>query len=189
MSRIVTSILQAPDRSLSSNSQLKSLYKKFYRLRHFIDEKPYNIDRYTQILRWKFSNEHYNTRLKVVLNRSPEPINDIIDRIYNTLVFVHNSTVILPKSPQKPYFYRDFKQHQRLEKLVILTMLKMHYEMPIDMKTDASFSWYQHAKSTFDEIPETPSKKQLKLIHPTHIGFADYEMTLMVLNETYKMCL
>lgn len=175
------------------NKNLLLLYKRFYRLRNLIGNY-HEIQRYQELLRWKFSREDFNIRRQRVLKK-PDTLTDenLWDRLLNTLTFVHNSTVILPEAVEdKPVlFYGDFKTPERLEKLVIQTLLTMQHQKPHEIAYDYKYNWYDDIERRYNELPEVPTKKQFQemLPEPSYIGFRDYELNLMILNEMYNLCL
>ncbi|EGV64504.1 hypothetical protein PSN45_004816 [Yamadazyma tenuis] len=180
--------------SLSDDKKrLACLYKRFYRLRNLIDHDRRNVSRYKELIRWKFAKENYNTRRSVILGKPEEPISEIFTRIFNTLTFVHNSTVILPENmiDKKAYFYKDTRQNHRIEKQIILTICRMQYVTPNELKYRSDFSWFPEVRKEIEDFPENATKRQMakSTSNPSYIGFADYQKNLMLLNEMYKLCL
>lgn len=173
-------------------SRLKCLYKKFFRLRNMVDSKEYNISRFQELLRRRFSTEDFNSRRQIVLGKPNLTNEQLLQRMLNTLVFLHNSTVILPENevPKLVNFYTDSKTPQRIEKLVILTLLQMEYQKPPDIKY-SNYTWYSNINHQYQTLPDVTSKKVYRthLPNPSYIAFRDFELDLMILNETYDLCL
>lgn len=180
-------------RQLSSDkSRYLCLYKKFYRLRNYISNDTREISRYVDTIRWKFTREHFNSRLAMI-DQSPLSSVDIFDRLINTLIFVNNATVALPENiPEKPInFIQDVKKPQRIERSIIKTILDMQLSKPNDIKYDMSYKWFKDTEELYKNFPEEISKKNFKstLSKIGIIGFYNYELNLMMLNNSYKMVL
>lgn len=174
----------------TDSSRLKCMYKKFYRLRYMIDNDKHNINRYQEIIRWRFQMEDFNLKRKVILEKQ-----DVLDqqqmfkRILNTLAFVHNSTVALNENPPPLQHYHELKANRPIEKQILLTILKMHYKLPPDIKYDRKFQWFEQYKTQLQLIPAIPTKKLLQKANPYIVGYIDYMMSIMAVNEQLNLCL
>lgn len=180
----------------SKKSKFLSLYKKFYKLRNMIDSKPYNKETYQNVIRRKFTMEDFNLKRSMLLEGSDKLSElQLFERMINTLAFVHNSTVYLPsKGKEKPaFFFQDLKIPQRMEKLIILTLLKMDQQKPNTIKYDRKYEWIPQVNNRLSQLSEDPDAKEYKSIFrdidANLIGFRDYELNLMRLNECYRLCL
>lgn len=182
---------------LSTNkSRILCLYKKFYRLRNMIDDKPYNKDTYHTLIRRKFSREDFLTRRKILLGTTDILTQEqLYRRILNTLAFVHNSTVYLSSGHQTEpaLFFQDLYSPKRIEKLIVLTILTMDSQKPPAIKYDRNYEWLTELNQQLEKLPADPNAKQYKAVfrnvEANQIGFRDYEMNLMRLNECYNLCL
>lgn len=179
----------------SSKSKFLSLYKKFYKLRNMIDSKPYNKETYQNIIRRKFVMEDFNLKRNILLEGS-EKLSELqlFERMINTLAFVHNSTVYLPSERNEPaFFFQELKIPQRMEKLIILTLLKMDQQKPNAIKYDRNYEWIPQINNKLGQLSEDPDAKEYKSIFKNIdanlVGFRDYELNLMRLNECYRLCL
>ena len=180
----------------SKKSKFLSLYKKFYKLRHMIDSKPYNKEIYHKIIRRKFTMEDFNLKRDILLEESDRLSElQLFERMINTLAFVRNSTVYLPsKSKEKlAFFFEDLKIPQRIEKLIMLTLLKMDQQKPNTIKYDRKYEWIPQINNKLSQLSTNPDAKEYKSIFrgidANLIGFRDYELNLMRLNECYRLCL
>lgn len=179
----------------TDRTRLLALYKRFYRLRHIIDNNFQHTLRYQELIKWRFSREDFGLRREKVLEKSEDELGSdgIWIRLLNTLDFAHNSTVILPENiSEKPvHFYQDLKTPERMERQMVRTILEMHHQKPNDIKYDYKYNWYVEIKRQYDQLPASPTKKELNRIlpNPSYIGFRDYELNLMILNEMYNLCL
>lgn len=180
----------------SIRCKLLSLYKRFYKLRNMVDSKSYNKETYHNLIRRKFLLEDFLERRSILLGDCKGLTeNQLFGRMINTLAFVHNSTVYLPTEKQDDpvLFFEDLKKPQRIEKLVILTMLKMDEQKPPQVKYDRKYEWLTKINNQFSQIPQDASVKEYRKAFKdteTHlIGFRDYELNLMRLNECYDLCL
>lgn len=179
----------------SKKSKFLSLYKKFYKLRNMIDSKPYNKEIYQNIIRRKFTMEDFNLKRSILLEGSDKLSElQLFERMINTLAFVHNSTVYLPSErKERPVFFQDLKIPQRIEKLIILTLLTMDQQKPSTIKYDRKYEWIPQINNKLSQLSEDPDAKEFKYIFKDAdaglIGFRDYELNLMRLNECYRLCL
>ncbi|CUM50992.1 uncharacterized protein AC631_03203 [Debaryomyces fabryi] len=180
----------------SKKSKFLSLYKRFYRLRNMVDSKPYNKEIYQKIIRRKFTMEDFNLKRSILLD-DVDILSEIslFERIINTLAFVHNSTVYLPSErKEKPIlFFQDLELPQRMEKLIILTLLRMDQQKPHIIKYDRKYEWVPKINNQLNNLSNDPDSKEYKSafkdVDANLIGFRDYELNLMRLNECYRLCL
>ncbi|CAH6718589.1 putative increased recombination centers protein 19 [[Candida] jaroonii] len=176
----------------SDKSKYLCLYKRFYRLRNYISNDTREINRYVDTLRWKFTREDFNKRLAMI-DQSPLNNDDMFERFINTLSFVNNATVALPENiPEKPInFIQDVKKPQRMERSIIKTILDMQLSKPDDIKYDTSYKWFKETEELYENFPEEISKKNFKstLSKIGIIGFHNYELNLMMLNNSYNLML
>lgn len=183
--------------------RMLALYKRFYRLRNFMGDKEWKTDHYCQILRRRFSREDFNTRrAKVLLSAGdteevePLTVEQITDRIINTLAFVHNSTVHLPTEldHQKPTYFEDLKQPQRIETQVVATIIELDQHLPNRLKNDLTYQWITHTTAYLNGlcVESTLPQKVRDTSHGmpgTNIGYRANEIVVMGLNETMQLCL
>mmetsp|Transcript_3829 Transcript_3829/g.4254 ORF Transcript_3829/g.4254 Transcript_3829/m.4254 type:complete len:214 (-) Transcript_3829:6-647(-) len=180
----------------SKRSKFLSLYKRFYRLRNMIDSKQYNKEIYLTMIRRKFTMEDFNLRRSILLD-DVDNLSEIhlFERIMNTLAFVHNSTVYLPSERKEApvLFFQDLKVPQRMEKLIILTLLRMDQQKPDFIKYDRKYEWIPKINKKLSQISNDPDVKEYKSafkdVDANIIGFRDYDLNLMRLNECYRLCL
>lgn len=182
-----------------SRSQVMSLYKRFFRLRNMVSSKIYHRDTYQRILRRRFTRDDFQVRRKVVLGvEQPLTSTEYGHRILNTLAFVFNSTVEpggetsnTPCNP--PLYFKDLKRPQRLEKSIFQTIIRMDQQKPDSLKYDRHYDWFREVEEAYRNIPAQACTKVYRShfsnIDPCHIGFRDYELTVMLLNEQLGLCL
>lgn len=194
----VSSLVNHDGLNVVSSKKLKllALYKRFYKLRNMIDAKPHSKETYQCLVRRKFTMEDFAQKRGMLLDDCDKLTEtQVFERMINTLAFVHNSTVYLPSDRQAEpvFFFRDLQKPQRVEKLVLLTMLKMDEQKPPMIKYDRKYEWItnlNHLLSSLSENPDTKEyKSTFKEIDANLIGFRDYELNLMRLNECYSLCL
>lgn len=183
---------------LSYKSQLLCLYKKFFRLRNMIDADTDNRQAYCDILKRRFSFDNFNRRRSLLLGIN-EPVEEdaLIQRMVNTYAFLFNSTtehedvqakqvVIHQQDLQKVY-------EKRIEKSIVLTMLKMARQMPNEIKLDFNYNWLANVDFLLENINSDANKKQQRKLldkcDPANIGYRDYETSIMRLNESCNLCL
>lgn len=183
---------------LSYRSQLLCLYKKFFRLRNMIDADTDNRQAYCDTLKRRFSFDNFNRRRNLLLGID-QPIEKeaLIQRIVNTYAFLFNSTVEHEdvQAKQAVVHQLDLPKvyEKRIEKSIVLTMLKMARQMPNEIKLDFNYSWLANVDFLLKNINFDANKKQQrKLIDkcdPSNIGYRDYETSIMRLNESCNLCL
>lgn len=155
-----------------------------------IDNDRHNINRYQELIRWRFQRDDFNNKRKVVLGKSDVLDNQqLFQRLLNTLTFVYNSTVALDANRPPLQHYHELKESQPLEKQMVLTILKMHYKLPAEIKYDSNYHWFNQYKSQLLLFPAIPTKKQLQKTNPYNVGYIDYVMSVMIVNEQYQLCL
>lgn len=185
-------------------SRYLALYKRFYRLRMFVGQNKWKLDHYCRILRRRFQREDFNERRSVVLSaadpssETPIPTLDndgILNRLVNTLAFVHNSTVHLPSAAdeKRPLYFEDLKVPQRMEAKIIGTILEMDRSQDPRIKHDPHYKWITEITSTLASIDPEILPKQFPKMFPSSpgmlIGMRAHEITVMGLNETMQLCL
>lgn len=185
-------------------SRYLALYKRFYRLRMFVGQNKWKLDHYCRILRRRFQREDFNKKRTVVL-AAAEPSSEtqisildsdgILNRLLNTLAFVHNSTVHLPSAADEkpPLYFEDLKVPQRMEAQIIDTILEMDRSLDSHIKFDHHYKWITEITSTLATIDPGISPKQFPKQFSTSpgmlIGMRSHEITIMGLNETMQLCL
>lgn len=182
-----------------SRSQVMNLYKRFFRLRNMVDSKIYHRDTYQRIIRRRFTRDDFQVRRKVVLGaEQPLTSTEYGNRILNTLAFVFNSTVEpddeTSSTSKKPALYfKDLERPQRFEKRIFQTIMRMDQQKPDSLKYDRHYSWFREVEEAYKNIPDQPSTKAYRSyflnFDPSLIGFRDYELTVMLLNEQLGLCL
>lgn len=182
----------------SNRSKYLCLYKRFYKLRDMIGEKSYHPKIYCSLLRLRFSREDLNKRRECFLGLQDKlSEKEIYERLINTLAFVFNSTLYPEqwerRDPSPPLYFEDTKMPLAIESQVVLTILRMESQKPDKIKYDRHYQWVSTLNDALNDISDTLGKKRLgslfKEVDANYIGFRDYEETLMLLNETYKLCL
>lgn len=182
----------------SSKSKYLCLYKRFYRLRNMVGQKSYHSKIYCSLLRLRFSREDFNKRRECFVGLQDKlSEKEIYERLINTVAFVFNSTLypeqLEQKDPSPPFYYQDTKMPLPIEGQIVSTILRMENQKPDKIKYDRHYQWVTTLNLALSDISDTLGKKSLsrlfKEVDANYIGFRDYEETLMLLNETYKLCL
>lgn len=183
----------------SFKAQLLYLYKRFYKLRNVIDNgKPQSVEVFKRVLKRKFKHTDYNRTRQVVLNLPPLTEDEIIERLFNSLIFTFNSTVTSQDEFKPIETFDDINKYDnsKLEKTVITTILRMDQQLPNEIKYDFKYNWYLDLSHNLLQVEalnnqtDTKSKKKkIKSKYPmNYIGFLQYQQTLMGMNETLQMC-
>lgn len=183
----------------SFKAQLLYLYKRFYKLRNVIDNgKPQSVEVFKRVLKRKFKHTDYNRTRQVVLNLPPLTEDEIIERLFNSLIFTFNSTVTSQDEFKPIETFDDFNKYDnsKLEKTVITTILRMDQQLPNEIKYDFKYNWYLdlshdllQVEALNNQTDTKSKKKKIKSKYPmNYIGFLQYQQTLMGMNETLQMC-
>lgn len=179
----------------SFQSKLRSLYKSLYRIRRLVDDKPHSQQNYTNMLRRRFVFENHNLRRERFLQEAaPLSQQQLLERLVNTYLFIHNSTCKVVDSPPSSLHWEELPKNDpvRIEKSILRTILQMEYQLPKAVKYDFSYKWLDAveeivqnttspAKKDFSRDPQAPNI--------LWIGYRDYHITLVHLNESYGLCL
>lgn len=188
-------------------NKLLAYYERFYKLRRFecnptlytTKDIPYNTpdlnyQDYVALLKRNFKNISYNTKREVILNLPPLTEEELEERLKNTLVFVFNHTVAKdnPQSDDPIYTIEDLEKTSidNEETKIISTILRLDNEFPSEIKYDYKLKWFIELNKQLDSVDweKGPTKKQIK--YPLeYMGYKQYLITLMRLNESLKLCL
>lgn len=174
--------------TLPAQKQYLKIYKKFYRLRNLVGHNRHHRNRYLELIRWRFTRDNFNVKRSILIGLPTLSAADILDRVLNTLAFVNNSTVALPENLQESstVYIQGIGKPQRIETDIVTTILTMQYQKPNSIKYDIHYQWIKNLKHNNDNVNDkTPREKSSFDLQ----GFYNYEMNLMILNETYHMCL
>lgn len=182
---------------LSQRSAFLSTYKHFYRLRHLVSLKPYNPEHYCRLLRRRYLRSDFNLRRKKVLGISEDLSHEeLIKRLHNTYVFVFNSTCHAIDEPDPVRTYEDYKSamEPRFESKILDTILKLDELAPSQIKFDLDYNWFDKAREVEEELSlGTLTKQRARELNRSRevvgIGYADYERSIMALNESLDLCL
>lgn len=182
---------------LPRRTALLATYKHFFRLRHLVLDKPYQEQQYVQLLRRRFSRGDFNLRRNKVLGVSEFLSHeDLIRRIAATYTFVFNATCNVTDKPPPVKTYDDLKvaNKPRLETSVLQTILKMEEGASPKLLHDFEYTWYDKACEREKElclgtIDASRAKELNRTREVVDIGYADYERTVMALNESLGLCL
>lgn len=183
--------------NINQQALLKCYYKRLFRLRHLILDAPYEQETYKRLIRRRVQFVDFNKR-RSAITKIYEPLShqQLIERLENTYTFLFNATCNVADDPPAIYLYEDMKETQapRLETSILSTILEMDRQYPEELLFDFNFDWFHRAEEVERELSSgTLGAKQGKSLAKSKkldlIGFADYERTLMALNETFKFCL
>lgn len=187
-------------KTLTFQRQLLILYKNFYKLRTLIDQgNNYNQIHYINILKRRFRYIDYNVKREKILNLPKLSESELIKRIFNSLIFTFNSTVSkLDEFPEIVTFTDIEKYDNRtLEGKVIHTFLTIELRTPNEIKYDFKFNWYNDFTEEIKIVEEfnkqnakkKKKEKVKKSKYPlSYVGYKQYELSVMNLNESYEMC-
>lgn len=175
------------------NARAKLMYKKFYRLRNLIDEETDLRQVYCDVLKRKFTLESFNSRRKILLGVDSDIAKDSPDqwrRIVNTYIFVFNSTVRPDESPVPLVHEQDASKQppERLEKSILLNLLKIDLNTPNHLKLDISNSFLRNishvAEQMLLDLLKKKERQLFNLADPKHIAYRDHLLSVMRLNES-----
>ncbi|EMG50197.1 hypothetical protein SBY92_003668 [Candida maltosa Xu316] len=182
-------------------------FKRFYKLRKFepnpifysATDVPYytpELDQtdYVQLLKRSFTAMNYNVKRQAILNLPPLSEEELEERMMNTLAFVFNHTVAENNPHANDPIYTEDDLHQTsidtMESKIVGIMLRMDNEMPSEIKFDPEFKWLKdldnHVANVDWEKSRIPKSKNSPW---EYIGYKQYFITLMRLNESLKLCL
>lgn len=182
---------------LPKRTALLATYKYFFRLRNLVVDKPYHEQQYVLLLRRRYLRGDFNLRRAVVLGiHEPLRNDELIRRIANTHTFVFNATCNVTDEPPAVQTYEDVKaaNKPRLETSILETILKVEEGMPPEILHDMDYTWFGEACEREQELClgtiDTARAKELNRTREVvNIGYADYERTVMALNESLELCI
>lgn len=180
----------------SKQQILRYSYKRFFRLRHLVLDAPYQQELYSSLLKRRFKFVDFDKRRKSVLDSDCHLTDeDIFERLKNTYAFLFNATCNVSDRPSEVMKYEDLKEAQtaRVETRILSTIIEMEQQYTQELKYDFNYKWMENAKKIEATISKTKIEPKKAKKIPTQdlllIGFADYERSIMSLNESFNLCL
>lgn len=181
---------------LTEKSMYLAAYRQLFRLRHLVGSDR-NLSTYQNVIRRKFQKIDFQKRRTQVLGiEQPLTNEQLAQRLANTIAFVFNSTCNKTDDIPPVQYYEDVKKasEPRIETSVVLTILLMDHQAPNEIKYDFSYKWVGDVKAFYGHLHEGKlNRKELNRLFNTgrasHLGFLQYEESLMALNECLSLCL
>lgn len=183
--------------SLPSHLHWRAMYSRLYKLRHFVD--PKGRLSYCRLLRSRTKRGDFELRRQLFLGIStPLTKKELVHRLANTYAFLFNATCNPLDEPPMARFYEEWKINSEptKETNVLNTILRMHYEMQPTPRLLSDYKWVDDIKefyTKYESIRELKKSRELSQLYNSkishHIGFYQYEKTLMSLNESLDLCL
>ena len=181
---------------LLDSQKLVALYKRFYRLRLFRNNK-YDRINYTAALRRRFTTHRIELRRDIFLKESKNPLlfSQIIERAVNTLAFVQNASLYRPSEPEENLGDSD-RQIPTQESKLLSTILRVEAGMPLEVVSDFTYRWMDKIVNIDDDIESSAEnrssyKKKFaqkdEIMH--YLGYRDYFTNLERINERHRLSL
>ncbi|RKP31941.1 hypothetical protein METBISCDRAFT_26084 [Metschnikowia bicuspidata] len=182
--------------SLPQSVQWKCLYKRLYKLRHFIPQNSRLA--YCLLLRTRFSHHDVELRRRLFLElETPITSSEWVRRLANTYAFVFNATCNPTDTPPHVNFYEEWRNatKPRIETSILLSVLRMHSEMRNE-SLHRDYGWVNETRVFYDSVIKAVEEAKQKEINRLHnlkklhfLVFFQHEKTLASLNESMHLCL
>lgn len=184
-------------KSFAGPSMHLAAYRRMFRLRHLVGRSETTISNYQNVLRRRFTKIDFNTRRSKVLGiNDPLSHDEMARRLANTIAFIFNSTCNKSDTIPEVQFFQDLKKasETNIETSILATILLMEHQKPPVLKYDYSYKWVDDTKLFYQELENSKaSKKEINRLYNTrkasYIGFLQYEMAAMAINETHHLLL
>lgn len=195
------SLIKFSDLELQPTRRCKvlSLYKRFFKLRHLAGDKQYKREIYVNIIsrRFRFETfEHMELRRSIFLPGTRKLTEkEAFERIINTLAFVFNATVYEPSNKDENVIgtFKESQRPKRVETQILDSIIGVDQSMPIEIKYDRYYRWLLQLDVISEFSLGTKTSKDFKRVFlsfdPNLLGYRNYEVNLLRLNETAKLYL
>lgn len=183
--------------SLPSRAMYLAAYRRMFRLRHLVGSTDRDLHTFENLLRRRFTRIDFDIRRSQVLGLDQRLTKDEMAlRLANSIAFIFNSTCNRSDTIPPVDFYEDVQAATvpRIETSVISTILLMDHQAPPGIKYDFAYKWVDETKAFYHDLQaESIGKKEINRLYNTgvagHMGFLQYEESVMALNESYSLCL
>lgn len=184
-------------KSLPGPSMYLAAYRRMFRLRRLVGRTETAVSNYQNVLRRRFTKIDFNVRRSKVLGIDlPLSQDEMAQRLANTIAFIFNSTCNISDTIPEVHFFQDLKKasETNMETSVVATILLMEHQKPPAVKYDFSYKWVDDTRQFYQLLEKNKgSKKEINRLYNTgkasYMGFLQYEMSVMGLNQTHNLLL
>lgn len=184
-------------RSLPGPSMYLAAYRRMFRLRRLVGRSDATVSNYQNVLRRRITKIDFNVRRSKVLGIDlPISQDEMAHRLANTIAFIFNSTCNKADTIPEVQFFQDLKRasETNMETSVVATILQTEHQKPHAIKYDFSYKWVDETRQFYQQLEQNNgSKKEINRLYNTgkasYMGFLQYEMSVMGLNQTHNLLL